>query len=152
MQYAEGVILDMDVMWSESEPRVPLICFLSMGSDPTESIERLAKSKSISEHYSIVTYLLPLWWLLYRAIECLLFMFPRANTLENNQNMFTMISYDRVSHVAGGSECRMGRSRTPPIPSDSESVAGKFVFLKVFWVIMQLKCVLCFVVRYPQPP
>lgn len=48
MQFAEGVILDMESMWAESEPRVPLICFLSMGSDPTESIERLAKLKSIS--------------------------------------------------------------------------------------------------------
>jgi dynein heavy chain len=46
-QYAEGVVLDMEAMWSESEPRTPMICFLSMGSDPTENIERLAKAKSI---------------------------------------------------------------------------------------------------------
>jgi hypothetical protein len=46
-QYAEGVVLDMEAMWSESEPRTPLICFLSMGSDPTENIERLARNKSI---------------------------------------------------------------------------------------------------------
>ena len=38
----------MEALWMESEPRVPLICFLSMGSDPTEIIERLAKSKSLS--------------------------------------------------------------------------------------------------------
>ncbi|XP_062336343.1 LOW QUALITY PROTEIN: dynein axonemal heavy chain 5-like [Osmerus eperlanus] len=44
-QYAEGVVLDMEGMWSESDPRTPLVCLLSMGSDPTENIERLAKTK-----------------------------------------------------------------------------------------------------------
>ena len=38
-------------MWEESENRTPLICFLSMGSDPTDNIERLAKSKNISRLY-----------------------------------------------------------------------------------------------------
>ncbi len=46
-QFAEGVVLDMDHMCEESEKRSPLICFLSMGSDPTDNIERLAKAKSI---------------------------------------------------------------------------------------------------------
>uniref|UniRef100_A0A8C1HJH3 AAA+ ATPase domain-containing protein n=1 Tax=Cyprinus carpio carpio TaxID=630221 RepID=A0A8C1HJH3_CYPCA len=41
LKYAEGVILDMDTMCSESDKRIPLVCFLSMGSDPTENIERL---------------------------------------------------------------------------------------------------------------
>ena len=36
-------------MVEESTNRTPLICFLSMGSDPTDSIERLAKSKGISK-------------------------------------------------------------------------------------------------------
>ncbi|XP_061094941.1 dynein axonemal heavy chain 5 [Conger conger] len=45
-RYAEGVILDMEAMLAESDKRTPLICFLSMGSDPTENIERLAKIKS----------------------------------------------------------------------------------------------------------
>lgn len=39
----------MDAMLSESDNRNPMICFLSMGSDPTENIERLAKSKSTRE-------------------------------------------------------------------------------------------------------
>ncbi|RXN24689.1 dynein heavy chain axonemal-like protein [Labeo rohita] len=47
LKYAEGVILDMDAMCSESDKRIPLVCFLSMGSDPTENIERLAKSKGV---------------------------------------------------------------------------------------------------------
>ncbi|XP_043921456.1 dynein axonemal heavy chain 5-like [Protopterus annectens] len=47
VKYAEGFILDMEGMWQESDSRTPLICFLSMGSDPTENIERLAKSKNI---------------------------------------------------------------------------------------------------------
>jgi dynein heavy chain len=41
--YAEGVILDLQKMWDESDIRTPLICFLSMGSDPTNSIDALAK-------------------------------------------------------------------------------------------------------------
>jgi len=40
-------VLDMDAMWAESDCRTPMICFLSMGSDPTDNIERLAKSKGI---------------------------------------------------------------------------------------------------------
>ncbi|KAI8792083.1 dynein heavy chain 5, axonemal [Biomphalaria glabrata] len=44
-EFAEGVILNLEAMWEESHPRAPLICFLSMGSDPTENIERLAKQK-----------------------------------------------------------------------------------------------------------
>uniref|UniRef100_A0A8C1V1B6 Dynein, axonemal, heavy chain 5 like n=1 Tax=Cyprinus carpio TaxID=7962 RepID=A0A8C1V1B6_CYPCA len=47
LKYAEGVILDMDTMCSESDKRIPLVCFLSMGSDPTENIERLARSKGV---------------------------------------------------------------------------------------------------------
>uniref|UniRef100_A0A8C4U7Q9 Dynein axonemal heavy chain 5 n=1 Tax=Falco tinnunculus TaxID=100819 RepID=A0A8C4U7Q9_FALTI len=46
-KYAEGFILEMEAMWTESDCRTPLTCFLSMGSDPTENIERLAKSKNI---------------------------------------------------------------------------------------------------------
>lgn len=42
-RYAEGVILDLEKTWEESDPRTPLICFLSMGSDPTNNIEGLAK-------------------------------------------------------------------------------------------------------------
>ncbi|XP_071957897.1 dynein axonemal heavy chain 5-like isoform X2 [Antedon mediterranea] len=46
-QFAEGVILDLEKTWEESDPRNPLICFLSMGSDPTSGIELLAKKKKI---------------------------------------------------------------------------------------------------------
>ena len=42
-KYAEGVILDLEATWEESDTRTPLICFLSMGSDPTANIEGLAK-------------------------------------------------------------------------------------------------------------
>lgn len=44
-QYAEGLVLDLDAMLTESDNRTPMVCLLSMGSDPTENIERLAKSK-----------------------------------------------------------------------------------------------------------
>ncbi|XP_078695417.1 dynein axonemal heavy chain 5-like [Branchiostoma floridae x Branchiostoma belcheri] len=47
VRFAEGVILNMEQMWEESTIREPMVCFLSMGSDPSENIERLAKSKGI---------------------------------------------------------------------------------------------------------
>lgn len=46
-RYAEPVITLLDVMHSESRPNTPMICFLSMGSDPTPSIEQLAKRMEI---------------------------------------------------------------------------------------------------------
>lgn len=49
-RYAEGVILDLEKTWEESDPRTPLICFLSMGSDPTNNIEALAKKVKLECH------------------------------------------------------------------------------------------------------
>lgn len=46
-KYAESVITLFDVMHSESRPNTPMICFLSMGSDPTPNIEQLAKKMEI---------------------------------------------------------------------------------------------------------
>ncbi|XP_018374249.1 PREDICTED: dynein heavy chain 8, axonemal [Trachymyrmex cornetzi] len=46
-KYAEPVITLLDVMHSESRPNTPMICFLSMGSDPTPNIEQLAKRMEI---------------------------------------------------------------------------------------------------------
>ncbi|KAM7379582.1 hypothetical protein PAMP_005128 [Pampus punctatissimus] len=43
VRFAEPVILNLHSTWKESDPRTPLICFLSMGSDPTDQIEALAK-------------------------------------------------------------------------------------------------------------
>ena len=48
-KYAEGVILNMERMWEESDIRTPLIGLLSMGSDPTSSIEALAKRKEVGK-------------------------------------------------------------------------------------------------------
>ncbi|KAL6108919.1 dnah5 [Pungitius sinensis] len=50
-KYIEGVILDLEKMWEESDPRTPLICFLSMGSDPTDSIIALGKRLKIETRY-----------------------------------------------------------------------------------------------------
>uniref|UniRef100_A0A668T4J6 AAA+ ATPase domain-containing protein n=1 Tax=Oreochromis aureus TaxID=47969 RepID=A0A668T4J6_OREAU len=50
-KYTEGVILDLEKMWEESDPRTPLICFLSMGSDPTDSIIALGKKLKIETRY-----------------------------------------------------------------------------------------------------
>ena len=48
-KYAEGVILDMEKMWEESDNRQPLVGLLSMGSDPTPMIEKLAKKLKIGK-------------------------------------------------------------------------------------------------------
>ncbi|KAM3593194.1 uncharacterized protein V6R79_007624 [Siganus canaliculatus] len=44
-RFAEGPVLDLDAMVAEGDNRTPMVCLLSMGSDPTENIEKLAKSK-----------------------------------------------------------------------------------------------------------
>uniref|UniRef100_G3T979 Dynein axonemal heavy chain 5 n=1 Tax=Loxodonta africana TaxID=9785 RepID=G3T979_LOXAF len=49
--YAEGIILDLEKTWEESDPRTPLICLLSMGSDPTDSIIALGKRLKIETRY-----------------------------------------------------------------------------------------------------
>ena len=41
-------------MWDESDTRTPMICLLSMGSDPTAMIEDLAKKNGIGLHCSIL--------------------------------------------------------------------------------------------------
>ena len=46
-QFAESVILNMEEMWAESTIRTPMVCFLTMGSDPTENIMALGKKKGI---------------------------------------------------------------------------------------------------------
>ncbi|XP_044594901.1 dynein axonemal heavy chain 8 [Cotesia glomerata] len=47
-KYAEPVITLLDVMHGESRANTPMICFLSMGSDPTPSINQLAKKIEVS--------------------------------------------------------------------------------------------------------
>ncbi|XP_073975032.1 dynein axonemal heavy chain 1 [Rhodnius prolixus] len=46
-EYGEATILDLESTWLESEPRTPLICILSIGSDPSPQISALAKSRDI---------------------------------------------------------------------------------------------------------
>ena len=55
-KYAEGVILNLEEMWQESNIRVPMICFLSVGSDPTHSIEALAKKHGLSECVTLLNW------------------------------------------------------------------------------------------------
>ena len=45
--YAEGIILNLEATWQESEKRTPIVCFLSMGSDPTDNIVNLAKKNNL---------------------------------------------------------------------------------------------------------
>uniref|UniRef100_A0A3B3VNA5 Uncharacterized protein n=1 Tax=Poecilia latipinna TaxID=48699 RepID=A0A3B3VNA5_9TELE len=51
-RFAEPVILNLHGTWEESDARTPLICFLSMGSDPTDQIEALAKRLELGESSS----------------------------------------------------------------------------------------------------
>ncbi|KAL5105018.1 hypothetical protein TcWFU_009077 [Taenia crassiceps] len=47
--FVNPVITDLETMvLQDSDPHTPLICFLSMGSDPTENIERLAKRRGLA--------------------------------------------------------------------------------------------------------
>jgi len=46
-RFAEGVILNLEATWEESDIKTPLIGLLSMGSDPTSAIEGLAKRHAI---------------------------------------------------------------------------------------------------------
>jgi dynein heavy chain len=48
-EYDEPPILDLEHMWSESDPNTPLVCFLALGADPTTSIESLAKAKEFGK-------------------------------------------------------------------------------------------------------
>ncbi|XP_063992717.1 dynein axonemal heavy chain 8 [Diachasmimorpha longicaudata] len=45
--YADPVITILDSMYTESRPTTPMICFLSMGTDPTPTIVQLAKKMEI---------------------------------------------------------------------------------------------------------
>lgn len=51
-RYAESVILNLTQTWEESDTRTPLICLLSMGSDPTNQIESLSKKCHLGIHIS----------------------------------------------------------------------------------------------------
>ncbi len=42
-RFTETVVLQMEEMWKESDARTPLLCLLSMGSEPTKKIHQLAK-------------------------------------------------------------------------------------------------------------
>lgn len=52
-KYADGVILDLEKMWYESTARSPMVCLLSLGSDPTNNIESLAKKHKLGNFLSL---------------------------------------------------------------------------------------------------
>lgn len=52
-EYGEACILDLEATWLESEPNSPLICILSIGSDPSPQITALAKAKEIRKFINI---------------------------------------------------------------------------------------------------
>lgn len=46
--FVESVLLNLQAMTEETVARSPMICLLTMGSDPTENIERLAKKLNLA--------------------------------------------------------------------------------------------------------
>lgn len=52
-RYGEACILDLEATWAESEPRTPLVCILSVGSDPSPQIWNLAKAKDLRKFLHI---------------------------------------------------------------------------------------------------
>ncbi|XP_013102946.2 dynein axonemal heavy chain 8 [Stomoxys calcitrans] len=46
-RFAEPVVLNFDNLLVESKPLMPIVCFLSMGSDPSSNIEALAKKNEL---------------------------------------------------------------------------------------------------------
>lgn len=47
-RFAEPVVLNFEELLSESKELVPMICFLSLGSDPSSNIELLAKKMNLN--------------------------------------------------------------------------------------------------------
>lgn len=47
--------MDLEKTWEESEPQTPLVCILSIGSDPSPQITALAKSKEIRNAHCSIT-------------------------------------------------------------------------------------------------
>ena len=62
--YADGVVLNLRDTWTESDPSTPLICFLSMGSDPTNNIETLAKALKLGKTSLRVYFCFQRFWLI----------------------------------------------------------------------------------------
>ena len=48
--FLENIVLDLEGMISEADKRTPLLCLLSVGSDPTNQIEQLSRSLSQPYH------------------------------------------------------------------------------------------------------
>ena len=75
VKYAEGVILNIEEMWKESNVRVPMVCFLSMGSDPTNDIDQLSRKHNLSKKMITISNFLcmichyALLWNIYLNIE-----------------------------------------------------------------------------------
>ena len=44
-EFVDPPILDLESMWEESDPHTPLVCFLSLGADPSAAIENLARAR-----------------------------------------------------------------------------------------------------------
>ena len=72
IKFAEGVITNLEEMQDEGDKSIPMVCFLSMGSDPTDNIERLAKKKNLSTTtntlpFIIITNVLLRMWIYFNG-------------------------------------------------------------------------------------
>ena len=73
----------MEGMWEESDVRTPMVCLLSMGSDPTSSIEALAKRKNLSMFPFCIKWEMLI--ITYRQNSCYEVVFLK-NDLKHNLN------------------------------------------------------------------
>ena len=51
--FLENIVLDLEGMIAEADNRTPLLCLLSVGSDPTNQIDALAKN--IGQAYNMLS-------------------------------------------------------------------------------------------------
>lgn len=119
-RYAEGVILNLEATWEESDIHTPLICFLSMGSDPTGSIESLAKRKGFGKSFYSVS--LSFWRFSYQKWRpiCIL-----ENTLNDPntkiRNTMNVLNLCCVSNFSVMTSYNLKPKTYPPLPTHTHT-------------------------------
>ena len=100
--YAESVILNLEATWGESDPRIPLICFLSMGSDPTNQIENLAKKLQLGINLDFLRFIIIAIFCMQMTSESILWTFHCTSVISiisiTVNPLYNGISYKSKNH------------------------------------------------------